>query len=123
MVFLGGGVAKQEGDRRSNDRGVEEVELEFRQFVTPERSLAEPLDNIKEGGEDNADTPAIDPCIGVNRTEPAEGQIRREIKVRFDHLEGDNDSNQYRNQSPDQAPDDKAAHNGVVVVLLLHSTS
>jgi hypothetical protein len=123
VVFLAGGEAEKQGHRRGNDGGIEEPELKSRQFGAPELCFAEPLNDVEESGEDNADPPSVDACVGVDRAQAPKGQVGREIEPGFHHLEGDDHPDQDSDQSPENAPVDEASHNGVIVFCFFHVSS
>ncbi len=106
-VLLGLVIPHEEGYRRQDDDQIEEPELEPGQTQAPDGGLGQSLGYVIEHPHEAPDTPAEDGGVGVERTETAVGQKRREIELRKDQLERDEHSNQHRHQPPDDAPEEK----------------
>ena len=118
-VLLRAVHAESESDRRQGDDNVEEPELEPGEAGAPEPGPGQALGYVEEEGHEAADPPAEDAGVGVDRAEPAVGQVGGEVQLREGQLERDQHPEQHRHQSPDNAPGNETLDDIIGITFLL----
>ena len=89
---------------------------------TPERGPGQALGDVEEQADEAADAPAEDAGVGMDRPQPAVGQVGGNIQLRPGQLQGDQDPDQNRHRPPDDAPGDETLDHIVrVAFLVIHN--
>ena len=115
-VFLAGGQAERQGDRRRNDDRLPPPEIEPAQGVAEHARLAEPLQRIINAAEHAVADEGEDHGVGVQRADAAEGgEGRVQVQLRPEQLAGGQQAGGGADQAPDRGGDGEGPDDVVVV--------
>ena len=86
-----------------------------------ERPLAEPHHDPVAQAEDRADAEPEGEAVRVHRPQPAEGEVRREVRGRRPHLDRDEQADEDADDAPEDRRQDEPLHGPVVVAVVGHA--
>jgi hypothetical protein len=90
------------------------------QGLREHRRLEQTLHGVVDPGEDRVARKGEDDGVGVERSQPAEGEKRQlEVEKGRRQLEGDDHAHQHAHDAPDQGHQRESADDGIVVGKLL----
>ena len=110
--------------RGGDDEQLPAPEMELRQRVAEEARLQQPLHRVVGAAEDDVAAEREDDGVRVQRAEPAEGEVRRQVQRRHEEHGRDQDADEHADHGPDDGGEEEQPRGSVVVTNgVAHSNS
>ena len=104
-----------ERERRGDDEQLPAPEVHLRQDVAEEPRLQQPLHRVVGAGEDDVAAEGEDDGVGVQRPEPAEGEVRRQVQPRQEEHRRDQDAHEHADHGPHHGGQEEEPRGSIVV--------